>query len=60
MVKYLTGQMDNYSNANQYLEVVRAIGIPNAFIVGEFNGTIIPAEEARMIKEGSAPSVMAE
>ena len=60
MVKYLTGQMDNYSNANQYLEVVRAKGLLNAFVVGEFNGTIIPAEEARMIKEGSAPSVMAE
>ena len=60
MVKYLTGQMDNYSNANQYLEVVRDMGIPNAFIVGEFKGAIIPAQEARMIKDASDSSVMAE
>ena len=51
MIKYLTGQKNNYSDAKQYLDLVRAQGIPNAFVVGEFNGAIIPAEEARMIKE---------
>lgn len=60
MIKYLTGQMENYADAKQYLEIVRSQGVPNAFVVGEFNGTIIPAEEARMIKAGTIESVMAE
>jgi len=49
---YLVGSEDNYEAAETMKKKVVEMGIGDAFVVGEFNGSVIPAQEAIMLKGG--------
>lgn len=49
---YLVGSEDHYESAEALKKKVVEMGIGDAFVVGEFNGSIIPAQEAIMLKSG--------
>ena len=49
---YLVGSENTYEAADALKKKVVEMGIGDAFVVGEFNGSIIPAQEALMLKNG--------
>jgi cell division protein FtsN len=49
---YLVGEENTYEAADALKKKVVEMGIGDAFVVGEFNGSIIPAQEAQMLKDG--------
>ncbi len=45
-VKYLHGKFTTREEADAQLLKVRSLGLPEAFVIGDFNGTLITGEEA--------------
>lgn len=49
---YLHGELNSYDEAEQLKRKIVEMGLGDAFVVGEFNGSVIPAQEAIMLKGG--------
>ena len=49
--KYVYSKFETQQDADKALTTLKKSGFKDAFIVGEFNGQIIPASEARKMKE---------
>lgn len=49
---YLVGSEDSFDAAEVLRKKVAGMGINDAFVIGEFNGSLIPAQEAIMLKGG--------
>ena len=46
IIRYVHGSFATRAEAEAALTKVKEFGIPDAFLIGEFNGTLITAEEA--------------
>lgn len=46
VTKYLVGKFDSYKEAEKYKVEIQKKGILDAFIIGDFNGKVITAQEA--------------
>jgi len=46
ITKYLVGKFDSYQQAEKFKKEIQAKGLVDAFIVGDFNGKLITAQEA--------------
>lgn len=46
MIKYLYGKFSDMESARNEIEKIRSTSCPDAFIIGDFNGKLIPAEDA--------------
>jgi hypothetical protein len=49
---YLTGNESNYDDAEELKKKMVERGIKDAFVVGEYNGSVIPAQDAITLKKG--------
>jgi len=49
-IKYLHGEFKTLEEVQPILEQVRAKGLSDAFIIGEFNGKLIPAEDVEKMR----------
>ncbi len=50
LIKYFIGVFDNYDEANEFKKEVVREGLVDAFVVGDFSGSIITAQEAITLK----------
>ncbi|HLP10969.1 MAG TPA: SPOR domain-containing protein [Flavobacteriales bacterium] len=50
---YLTGNESSYESAEVLKAQLVAKGVKDAFVVGEYNGTVIPAADAITLKKGT-------
>ena len=51
VTRYVSGSYDTFAEAEKALEELKAKGYPDAFVVGEFNGQVIDAAEAKRMKQ---------
>ena len=57
-ISYYSSTLESYDAAQQYMTIVKGAGINEAIIVGDFNGKIISAEDARNIAQSSNEHVL--
>lgn len=50
LIKYFIGNYDSYEEANEFRKELVREGLTDAFVVGDFNGRIISAQEANSLK----------
>jgi hypothetical protein len=57
---YLTGSFDDINEAKEFLSTVLEQGVPEAVVIGDFNGNVIPADEAQRLKRPASEQVSNE
>jgi hypothetical protein len=58
MIKYLFGKFTNVESARKELEKIRGTVCPDAFIIGDFNGKMIPADDVQKLLGKSEDQVL--
>jgi len=49
LARFIVGSFKNYDDATTYKERLVKMGLTDAFVVGEMNGKLIPAEELKIL-----------
>lgn len=57
ITKYLHGDFDSLEDAEKALIRVQDEGLPGAFVIGDFNGKLIPADQAKKLQTGEDDEV---